>query len=231
MSASKRRREPLHRGAFVLAALAAMAAAALVVAGDFGNSGAATASAAPGVPDLRPPQITVLHHAAGLAPGFIFVGAKDRSPSPGEQAGPLIVDDLGRPVWFRPLPPGLVASDVRVQRYLGQPVLTWWQGTTLGGAGHGHGEDLIADSSYHVLAHVRAGHGYFADQHTFTITPQGTALIEAYHQTRRDGRKVLDCIAQEIDIPTGRVLFEWHSLDHVPLRDSYLPPPRNPNEP
>jgi hypothetical protein len=231
MSARKRRRGPLHLGAFVLLALAALAAAALVVAGDFGESGAATASAAPGVPDLRPPQITVLHHSAGLAPGFIFVGAKDRSRDPGEQAGPLIVDDLGRPVWFRPLPPGLVASDVRVQRYLDQPVLTWWEGTTLGGAGHGHGEDLIADTSYHVLARVRAGHGYFADQHTFDITPQGTALIEAYHQTRRNGRQVYDGIVQEIDIPSGRVLFEWHSLDHVPMRDSYVPPPRNPNVP
>src|SRR3954471_16599580 len=172
MKAPYRRRRPLQLGAFVRGALAAMAVAALVVAGDFGESGAATASAAPGIPDLRPPRIAVLHHAAGLAPGFIVLGAKNRSPGPGEQAGPLILGDLGRPVWFRPLPPGLVASDVRVQRYLGQPVLTWWQGTTLGGAGHGHGEDLIADTSYHVLARVRAGHGYFADQHTFAITPQ-----------------------------------------------------------
>ena len=208
-----------------------MAVAALVVAGDFGDSGAATASAAPGIPDLRPPRITVLHHAAGLAPGFIVLGAKNRSPGPGEQAGPLIVDDLGRPVWFRPLPPGLVASDVRVQRYQGRPALTWWQGTTLGGAGHGEGVGVIADPSYRVIARVHAGHGFFADQHTFALTPQGTALIEAYHQTRRHGRAVYDCIVQEIDVATGRVLFEWHSLDHVPLRDSYVPPPLDRNVP
>jgi hypothetical protein len=208
-----------------------MAVAALVVAGDFGDSGAATASAAPGIPDLRPPRITVLHHAAGLAPGFIVLGAKNRSPGLGEQAGPLIVDDLGRPVWFRPLPPGLVASDVRVQRYQGRPALTWWQGTTLGGAGHGEGVGVIADSSYRVIARVHAGHGYFADQHTFALTPQGTALIEAYHQTRRHGRAVYDGIVQELDVATGRVLFEWHSLDHVPLRDSYVPPPLDRNVP
>ena len=47
---------------------------------------------------------------------------------------------------------------------------------------------MIADSSYHVIAHVHAGHGYFADQHTFLLTPQNTALIEAYHETRRDLR-------------------------------------------
>jgi hypothetical protein len=90
---------------------------------------------------------------------------------------------------------------------------------------------VIADSSYHVIAHVKAGHGYFADQHTFLLTPQGTALIECYHETRRAGRKVYDGIVQEIDLASGRVLFEWHSLDHVPLSDSYEPAPRNPNEP
>jgi len=30
-------------------------------------------------------------------------------------------------------------------------------------------------------------------------------------------------VVQEIDIPSGRVLFEWSSLDHVPLTDSYSP--------
>jgi hypothetical protein len=213
-----------------LGGLVILAAIGMVVAGDFGDSGAANASA-PGVPDLRPPRITILRHTPEVSPGLFVLGAKNRSPSPGEQAGPLIVDGLGRPVWFRPLPTGQVASDVRVQRYFGRPVLTWWQGTTLGGAGHGQGEGVIADTSYHVIAHVKAGNGYYADQHTFLLTPQNTALIEAYNQTRRDGRSVLDGIVQEIDLKTGRVIFEWHSLDHVSLADSYLPPPKNPNEP
>src|SRR5262249_20244390 len=34
---------------------------------------------------------------------------------------------------------------------------------------------------------------------------------------------VVDGIVQEIDIKTGLLLFEWHSLDHVPLTDSYVP--------
>jgi hypothetical protein len=35
---------------------------------------------------------------------------------------------------------------------------------------------------------------------------------------------VLDGIVQEIDIETGQVLFEWHSLEHVGLEESYLKP-------
>src|SRR6266542_1348901 len=43
--------------------------------------------------------------------------------------------------------------------------------------------------------------------------------------------KVFDGIVQEIDVATGRVLFEWHSLDHVPLTDSYQPLPSSPGAP
>jgi hypothetical protein len=228
-------------GASALAALALAGATLLVLGGHGGSSGSARASsrAAGTVPDLRPPPITVLRRDPSLAPGLIFLGAKDLSAGPAEQGGPLIVDDLGRPVWFKPLPAGEVASDVRVQRYEGRPVLTWWQGRSIGGAGHGDGEDVIADTSYHVIARVHAGNGYRADQHSFTLTPQGTALITAYHETRRDlssvggapDGKVYDGIVQEIDVATGRVLFEWHSLDHVPLDESYEPAPQDPNRP
>jgi hypothetical protein len=30
-------------------------------------------------------------------------------------------------------------------------------------------------------------------------------------------------VVQEIDIPSGRVLFEWNSVDHVPVTDTYVP--------
>ena len=243
-----RPRHPIRRVVSSLGALAIVGVAVLVASGQSGGS----ASAGPGagsdsgrsaraVPrpgphahDLRPPQVTVLDRAAGLAPGLIFLGAKDLSAPREKRGGPLIVDDLGRPVWFRPLPPGQVASDVRVQHYQGRSVLTWWQGRSIGGAGHGDGEGVIADSSYNVIAHVRAGDGYQADQHSFVLTPQGTALITAYHETRRDvsvvggspDGKVYDGIVQEIDVASGRVLFEWHSLDHVPLDESYQRVPR-----
>ena len=90
-----------------------------------------------------------------------------------------------------------------------------------------------------MIAHVRAGDGYQADQHSFVLTPQGTALITAYHETRRDvsvvggspDGKVYDGIVQEIDVASGRVLFEWHSLDHVPLDESYQRVPKDPNRP
>ena len=39
----------------------------------------------------------------------------------------------------------------------------------------------------------------------------------------RDGA-VADTLLQEIDLKTGLVMYEWHSLDHVPLASSYASP-------
>jgi Arylsulfotransferase (ASST) len=177
-------------------------------------------------PDLAPAAVRVSHRgAAGGADIFL-------SPQFGPvQNGPEIVDRNGNLIWFNPVPSGQMAANFRVQRYRGQPVLTWWQGYS--DAGMGIGEDLIYDSSYRQIAVVQAGNGLSADLHEFQITPAGTALISAYFPVYWDATSVhglrqeivFDSVVQEIDIPTGLVLFQWDSLDHVPLSDSYQPPP------
>src|SRR5262249_23648134 len=120
-----------------------------------------------------------------------------------------------------------MASNVQVQSLDGHPVLTWWQGYF--GAGFGSGEDVINDTAYRQSAVVRAGNGLSADLHEFRLTPQGTALVAAEEPVRWDASKinqsknaiVYDGVVQEIDIRTGLVLFQWDSLDHVRLSDSY----------
>jgi hypothetical protein len=42
---------------------------------------------------------------------------------------------------------------------------------------------------------------------------------------------VLDSVVQEIDVKTGLVLYQWDSLDHVPLTDSYEAMPKSANSP
>ena len=123
-----------------------------------------------------------------------------------------------------------MAADLQVQHYQGRPVLTWWQGYS--GAGVGAGEDVIDDSSYRQVAVVHAANGLSADLHEFRLTPQGTALITAYYPVYwnatdvhlSDRQVVLDSVVQEIDVKTGLLLFQWDSLDHVPLTDTYEPP-------
>jgi hypothetical protein len=120
------------------------------------------------------------------------------------------------------VPVGLAAFDFRSQRYLGRPVLSWWQGRVFF-PGEGAGEGLIFDSAYRLVARVRAGNGYRADLHELELTPAGTALILAYQPVSWHGRPVLDGVVQEVDVRTGLVEFEWHSLDHVDTAESFAP--------
>jgi hypothetical protein len=177
-------------------------------------------------PDLKPPAVQV-HTTAAAQRGDIFL-ANQAGPL---QNGPMIIDEQGALVWYHPLSADSTASDFRVQRYQGHPVLTWWQGYE--GAGVGVGEDVIYDTSYRQIAVVHAGNGLSADLHEFQLTPAGTALITAYYPVYWDTRSVhgpkdeivMDSVVQEIDIKTGLVVFQWDSLDHVSIKDSYLSPP------
>ena len=185
-------------------------------------------------PDLVPPAVKLLRRAPGAGSDDIFL-----TPQFGPlQNGPEILGPDGRLIWFNTVPWGDTAADLQVQQYQGRPVLTWWQGYT--DAGVGIGEDVIYDSSYNPLATLGGANGLKPDLHEFQITPRGSALMTAYfpvfwnassgHRTTHE--IVFDSVVQEIDIPTGLVLFQWDSLDHVPLADSYQSAPsdgsRNP---
>jgi hypothetical protein len=167
---------------------------------------------------IKTPRLIVTRHRRGRAAGLLFLntGWSDKRPRPD---GVLIADDRGRPVWFQAREPGVKVFNFAVQRYQGKPVLTYWQGSFA--AGWGYGEYVLLDESYRALARVGAVGGNRADIHDFTLTPEGTALVPSYSAVRRGGRQVLDNVIQEIDVATGRLLFEWHSLDAISLRESY----------
>lgn len=176
-------------------------------------------------PELHPPSVTVHQPAAaGSAPGYVFAAP---FLGPG-QWGPMIFDSAGNLVWFRPLAAGEDAADFRTQSFHGKSDLTWWQGRTLM-FGYGLGEDVIADASYRTVAVVKAGNGLAADEHEFTVTPQGAAYVLAYSPVQTSlssaggpaSGLALDGVIQEIDIHTGLVMWEWHSLGHVDVSESY----------
>lgn len=187
-------------------------------------------------PDLAIPPVGVDVPADGTAPGYLFVApfSLEQMPPAGAQFGPLILDDSGEPVWFLPVS-GKTALDFRVQRYRGKPVITWYEGEVLGAYG---GDFVIVDPTYHRVARVQAGHDLRGDLHEFLITSRNTALISIYSEVQADltpiggarSGRLVEGVVQELELPTGRVLFEWHSLDHVPITDSYrteLTPPGN----
>jgi hypothetical protein len=180
-------------------------------------------------PDLHPPHITLRHHGTPRLPRYIFLNAPYSGPGHG---GSYIIDRHGHYIWFGPNTAAHHRMNFSVQIYKGEPVLTWFQGLVV--EGYGQGQLIIADSSYRIRHVIRAHGGQLADFHDFVITPQNTALITIY---RRHGNVdlrgvggsangyLVSGVAQEIDIATGRLLWEWDSWarsnPHVPLRESY----------
>jgi hypothetical protein len=201
------------------------------------SSGARSASAVSAVPAgavtkaaslPAPPRFDVRANRPGTAPGLFFT--TPQSPKAPQVAhGPEIMDGKGRPVWFQQLPSGDLAADLRLQRYQGRPVMTWWQGTFHDGS-NGHGVGYIADEHYHVIATVKGVTGP-ADLHEFRLTSRGTALLTEYQHVKADltevgGPKdgeVLNAVVEEIDVATGKALFKWSSLDHVPITETDFP--------
>lgn len=173
-------------------------------------------------PDLDPATVTVDHDATPAGEGDLFV-APQNGPT---QDGPMILDPSGQLVWFKPFPVSsrTLVTDFRVQNYLGQRVLTWWQGHM--NQGSGRGEGVIYDDHYRQIATVRASDGLAADLHEFLVTPRGDAYLTAFSPVSVPGinKPVMDAVVQEIDIRTGLVLFEWHALGHVPLSQSDFTP-------
>jgi len=172
-------------------------------------------------PDLTPPAVDMARQAHDTAAGYIFVAPEKGGAG---QGGSMILDDRGQVVWFRPLQGTQERTmNFKVQHYRGRPVLSW---------GETPGEYVIFNSSYRELARLRAGNGYQGDHHEFIISPQDTALITIYAPVRWDLSPVggpkngvaWEGIVQELDIKSGEVLFEWHSLEHVGLEETYVKP-------
>jgi hypothetical protein len=174
-------------------------------------------------PDLKPPLITTTATGQAVASGLIFITAN----------GPLIVDNNGSPIWYQPAAAGKSVSDLNVQQYQGKPVLTWWEGKVMS-PGFGRGEHVVIDTQYQELRRIQAGNGQQADLHELVLTPEGTALLTAFQPVAADlsaqggsaKGMVFDCLVQEIELTSGRVIFEWHSRDHVATTESYSPVPK-----
>ena len=180
------------------------------------------------LPGAQAPILTVTVPDRDPAAGDILT---TNGPGPG-QYGPLIYTPQGRLVWFDRLAGGETAENLSEQSYEGQPALTWWKGRVLD-LGFGQGEDIVMNSNYQTVARVSGGNGLRADLHDFQIAPHDVAYITAFNPIRCDlstvagvaGGSIVDTAIQQIDIKTGLVRWEWHSLDHIAAAESEVETP------
>ncbi len=182
------------------------------------------------LPGVQVPNLTVTTPDRDPGAGDIFT---TEGPGPGRY-GPLIYAPSGRLVWFDQLPRGVVAEDLNVQSYQGARDLTFWQGHVLQ-LGYGEGQDVVMNSRYQTVATVGGGNGLQADLHEFQIASRDVAYLTAYNTIRCDLKAaggladaaVIDPTVEAVDLKSGLVRWEWHSLDHVGVGESEFSAPAN----
>jgi hypothetical protein len=220
------------------------AAATLVGLGAMAGCGARTDNSRGQTPataaDGAFPRMTILSSLPGVAAGNLYYTYNPQAGRAGvddavSQAA-AITDPAGAPLWTTTGQGSY--GNFRVQRYQGSPVLTYWDG--MGGpqnGGTGAGRDVLTDLQHRTLAVIEHSGEYYPDVHEFFITPWNTGLITSYRTVSADlssvggqsrGR-VWDANWEEVDIQTGKILFRWSALDHIPLSESYQPVPRDPS--
>jgi EmrB/QacA subfamily drug resistance transporter len=189
-------------------------------------------------PSLHPPVVRsdLATGTANLAPGYIMMANfydLTQPPMVG-QSGPLILDNRLRPVWFQPVPKDVVASNLNLQTYEGNPVLTWWQGVVTNTGATERGEDVIVDQHYRPVARLRGADGWVITLHEMVIRGHDawvTANKNLPMNLSRYGGAyngaLIDSAVQEYDLRTGRLVRSWDALDHIPLDDSYASLPTN----
>jgi EmrB/QacA subfamily drug resistance transporter len=203
--------------------------------GAYSTTGAYTFVSAPGLhpPVLRSDMVT---DTSALAPGYIMMANfydLTTSPMVG-QSGPLMLNSALQPVWFKPVPVDVVASNLTAQTYKGQPVLTWWQGVVTDTGATESGQDIIVNQHYQTIATLKGQDGWVLTLHELII--QGDdAWVTADKNVPMNLSKwggqsdgVLDDSAvQEYNIATGKLVYTWDALDHIPLEASHAQPPAN----
>ncbi|KAK4141214.1 ASST-domain-containing protein [Dichotomopilus funicola] len=189
--------------------------------------------------DLAPPRLNITIPATkDVEPGYLFVAPFAGFPdTPTEQhgprqAGPYIFRDNGDLVWSGYGIYSIWATNFQAARWKGKDVLFSFEGDHNAGYGHGHGHITIVDQHYETIRELRAGNHKLVDKHEFHVINEETGLIQVYQPVPRDLSEyggspeqqwIVDAIIQELDIATGKLLFEWHSLDHVTPEEAILP--------
>jgi len=188
-------------------------------------------------PGLHPPIVRTGAVAYDrLAPGYIFIGNfydLSKPPMVG-QSGPLILDSHAQPVWFKPVPTNMVASNLSLQSYNGRPALSWWQGDITNTGETLSGEDVIVDQHYRTAAVLKGAGGWVITVHELAIRGN-VAWVSANKNLAMDLSRyggayngaLIDSAVQAYDLRTGKLLYTWDALKHIPLSDSQASLPTN----
>ncbi|KAL8719042.1 MAG: hypothetical protein Q9225_003899 [Loekoesia sp. 1 TL-2023] len=180
------------------------------------------------------PSLTVdLHDASRVIPGSVYLAPFNM---PG--AGPYVFNLTGNTIFngAGKIAPGSI-HNFQPCTYNKSMHFCLWNGTVSNG--YGSGDALILNHNF-LVDKAMSGvdyHEFDIKQSLDTTTGQvkDSALLTSYTAVRRDLSAygipnennqgwVIDCHLRAMDLDSGKVVFDWSSLDHVPLNESFVLP-------
>ncbi len=187
-------------------------------------------------PSLHPPKISVLKSAGSLAPGYVFAANFfdiSKPPIVG-QSGPMILERKLQPVWFQPVPEKSVAGDLTLVSWEGKPALAYWQGVITKTGEIESGEDIVLNQHYQVVARLQAKGGWVITIHAIQLVGED-AWVTVNKNIPKDlssyggayNGALVDSAVQEYNLRTGKLLYSWDALKHIPLSQSRATIPTN----
>ncbi len=210
------------------------------------------------MPKLHPMHVHVCRDMPSTSRGMVFLGPFRNATYRGKfvgQAGALMLDGHGNPVWFHRAPKGDLDMNFQTDTYGAkkQPVISFWQGivaippkyTKLPAGAPVKGQFYVYDQNYHLVKAIKAvqspGKGWVTDFHELVLTkptashPQGTAIFLAAKKVSADLRKYggapngayEDEEIQQVDLQTNKLLFHWDVAKHIRLGTSKVHAPKS----
>jgi len=174
------------------------------------------------------PKITV-DTLNNPAPGLIFMENLGISKS---IFYILVLDSTGKPYYYNK--PPIAGIDFKMQ----PNGLFSYASPVLIGNGYQAGPlmiqnfnviEYILDTTFTIIDSVQMQNGYLADFHEFQILPNGHYLLLNYENNYIDmskvinggnpNAKVIGTVIQELD-NNKNCVFQWRSLDHIPIPDT-----------
>jgi EmrB/QacA subfamily drug resistance transporter len=189
-------------------------------------------------PSLHPPKLVKegTTKRSRLAPGYILTANFYNVSYPPVigQSGPLILDDELEPVWFKPVPERVVASNLSLQTWEGKPALAWWQGLVTNTGATESGEYVLVNDHYQVVARLKGADGWKLTTHEFLIEGED-AWVTANKDIARNlssyggayNGALIDSAVQKYNLKTGKLLYNWDALEHIPPGQSKETLPTN----
>lgn len=176
------------------------------------------------------PQITI-HNNTTPAPGYMFFNSfQFGNPLANYN---IITDSAGNVYkYHKPFPAGFDFKMHSMGKFsYAMPIATasqYQQGPFL--VQNFYVQFIVTDTNFKVLDQIQMQNGYLADLHEFVILPNGHYLMMAYYEVPMDMSLIVPggdpnavmvaTILQELD-KDKNCIFEWNSLNHMALTDTY----------